>query len=75
MMITEAETELLRWFRDTYRARTDAVQAGTAPIEWLDEGTRVSWTEIDAKVEQLGIRREPLEMRLWWRQQEILGTR
>jgi hypothetical protein len=46
---------LAQWYRSEYARRTKAVKAGTAPIDWLAAGYRVTWTEVVAKAEELGI--------------------
>lgn len=44
-----------RWMRAEYARRTAAVEAGTAPIDWADPGTRVAFSECVAKAQELGI--------------------
>jgi len=42
----------------------EVVSAGTPRIDWLDPGTRVSWSEIVAKAEEFGIKSDPVTLRL-----------
>jgi hypothetical protein len=64
--MTKAEADLLRWFKATRAARTRAVKNGSAPIDWLDKGTRVAWSEIWNKAQELGIKRDVVDLRTWW---------
>jgi len=64
--VTEAEAQLIDWFAAEYVRRTKAVREGTAPISWVPADYRVSWTEIWAKAEELGIKRNVVDMRNWW---------
>lgn len=65
--MTEAERKLLDWFDTEFKSRTKAVKNSTARIDWIDPGTRISWTEILSKAEELGITtRNAVEMRQWW---------
>lgn len=68
LVMTPEEQALLNWGREEFARRTKAVEDGTASIYWLDPGTRVSWTEICVKAEELGVKRakNPVEFRLWW---------
>jgi hypothetical protein len=69
--MTPADRQLLHWYNETYQSRTRAVRDNTARIDWLDPGTRVSWTEMVAKAEELGIRKNPVALRSWWH--EVTG--
>lgn len=42
------------WAREEFARRTEAVETGTAPIGWLDPGSRVGFSECVAKAETLG---------------------
>ena len=56
--------QLVKWYRRERRCRTAKVREGTARIDWLDPGTRVSWSEIVAKAEEFGIKSDPVTLRL-----------
>lgn len=56
--------QLKQWRRETFAERTRLLNAGQGRIDWLDEGTRVSWTEVVAKAEKLGVTLHPVELRL-----------
>ena len=56
-------TKLIDWIDSEYARRTKAVKNGTARIDWIDEGTRVSFSEIVAKAEALGIDTNPVSLR------------
>lgn len=56
-------TELTNWFRAEYQRRTMAIENGTGRVDWLDCGTRVSWSEIVSKARDLGITDDVVTMR------------
>jgi hypothetical protein len=64
--LTHAEAELLRWAGSEFKRRTRLVKVGAGKIDWLDPGTRVSWTEITTKAEALGIARKGVDLRTWY---------
>jgi len=66
---TPAENELIKWFDEQYAMRSRAVAEGTAKLDWYPEEYRVSWTEIWMKAEELGIKRNVVDFRLWWARQ------
>ena len=63
---TPAENELVKWYDETLLMRSRAVAQGTGKIDWLLPEYRVTWSEISAKAEELGIKRNVVDMRLWW---------
>lgn len=68
LVLTREEKTLLDWGNAEFARRTRAVEDGTADVYWLDPGTRVSWTEICAKAEELGVKRvqSPVDFRVWF---------
>jgi hypothetical protein len=57
--------DLIKWFWSEFNRRTDAIASGAARIDWLDTGTRVSWTEVVSKAEELGLdTSNPVKFRL-----------
>jgi hypothetical protein len=68
LSVDAARANLLAWFRAEYARRTAAVEAGTASIDWIVPDYRVSWSEVLAKAEALGLptnHGEAIELRLW----------
>lgn len=58
---------LVDWFEAEFTRRTVSVHEGTARIDWIALPYRVSFTELAAKAEELGIPIENgVEFRLWW---------
>lgn len=57
-------TELAKWYKNEYRRRTDAINNGEGRIDWLDEGTRVSFSEIQEKANEFGIQVNVVKLRL-----------
>jgi hypothetical protein len=54
--MTDDQLDLLAaWYRNEYRKRTKAVKDGTAIIEWLAPGYRVTLTEVRSHAESIGI--------------------
>ena len=66
---TPAENELIKWFDEQYAMRSRAVAEGTGRIDWVVPEYRITWSEITAKAETLGIVRNVVEFRLWWAKQ------
>ena len=64
--MTEAEQKLLRWHRAEYARRTAAAKKGIGSIDWMVPGYRISWSEIAAKAESLGVEKNVVEFRQWW---------
>jgi hypothetical protein len=64
--MTTAERELIAWFKSEFARRTRALGEGKGRIDWIDPGTRVSWSEITTKAEQLGINRDMVDLRNWF---------
>ena len=56
--------QLVKWYRREYDHRTAKVCIGIAPINWIDKGTRVSWSEVYSKARELGIESDPVTLRL-----------
>jgi hypothetical protein len=57
--------KLIAWFKAEYARRTAAIKTGKGRIDWLDPGTRISWSEVLAKADELGIdTRDPVNLRL-----------
>lgn len=67
--MTPQEKTLFCWFKRTLSERTTAVKENRAPIDWIDPGTRVSWSEVVSKASDLGIVRSPADLRVWWWEQ------
>jgi hypothetical protein len=63
--------DLLVWLRREYADRTKAVENGTGRIDWIVAAYRVSFSEIWAKAEQLGIPDDSVELRRWLARQKI----
>lgn len=53
------------WIKLQYDYRTDEIEQNRGRIDWIDPGTRVSFTEVWAKAEDLGIKMNVVEFRLW----------
>jgi urocanate hydratase len=70
-MMTPEQQKLLDWFDATFAQRTAAVENNTARIDWIDEGTRVSWSEIAMKAVEFGDLRDIVTLRRWW--EEVRG--
>jgi hypothetical protein len=66
---TPAERALIEWFDEQYMLRSWAVGQGTGKISWVVPEYRVTWSEVCAKAEELGIKRNVAEFRLWWARQ------
>ena len=64
-----SEQQLLKWFDEEYARRSRAVSDGTGKLDWLLPEYRITWSEITAKAEELGIKRNVVDMRLWWAKQ------
>lgn len=64
--MTKAKQMLMNWFDSEYRYRTYAVSQGTASIDWVLPEYRITWTEICAKAQELGITENAVDLRLWW---------
>jgi hypothetical protein len=64
--MTDAEAELLSWVKQEYLRRTRLIKVGAGKIDWIDPGTRVSWTEVVTKAEALGVARKGVDLRLWY---------
>lgn len=62
--MSEPIDELVAWVRAEYARRTRAIAAGNGRIDWLDPGTRVSWSEVFAKAHDLGMKCAPVELRI-----------
>ena len=70
--MTESERQLLNWVSTEYNRRSVALSEGHGRVDWLDPGTRVSWSEIIAKAESLGINRNPVNLRQWYHAQNFI---
>ena len=55
---------LVEWYKSEFKRRTDLLAAGNGRIDWIDPGTRVSFSEIWAKAEELGIEENPVTLRI-----------
>ena len=66
---TPAENELVKWYDEQYAMRSRAVAEGTGKLDWVLQEYRVTWSEITAKADALGINRNVVEFRLWWARQ------
>ena len=55
--------ELHAWYKAEYQRRTLAVEAGTSDIDWIVPEYRVTWTEVLAKAEALGLSLSIVELR------------
>lgn len=53
--------QITAWYRTVFALRTAEIHAGRGKIEWLDRGTRVSWSELVAYAETLGIELRPTD--------------
>jgi hypothetical protein len=63
--MTDPQIQALRkWYRQEFDRRTKLLEAGNGRIDWLDKGTRVSWSEVWIKAQDLGINLGPAELRL-----------
>jgi hypothetical protein len=40
---------------------TKAIRDGKAELSWIDRGTRVSWTEVVARAETMGVTLHPTD--------------
>lgn len=66
--MTPNERALLDWHDAEYARRSAAVLDGTARIDWIVPEYRVSWSELAAKADELGIDRNLVDLRRWWDQ-------
>lgn len=65
---TEAERALVAWYRAELARRTQAVEAGTAPIDWVEPEHRITRSELVAKADALGIHLNPVAFTYRWEQ-------
>jgi hypothetical protein len=49
-----------------------ALARGQGRIDWVDPGTRVSFSEVVAKAQDLGVGRDPMNL-CWWLSANIPG--
>jgi hypothetical protein len=63
-MTAEKVRALRSWFDAEFRHRTKMLEAGEGKISWLNPGTRVSFSEVCAKAEELELSSNPVELRL-----------
>jgi hypothetical protein len=70
---SDPKHELMAWYCAEYDKRTKAVEEGVAPIDWAVPEYRISWTEVVSKAEGLGILTSPLDLRLWFHEQQTKG--
>lgn len=58
--------KLLRDLRDWYIAEFNRrTELANENIDWTIPAYRVSWTEVAAAAERLGIKMNPVDLRLW----------
>ena len=60
------EQQLINWAAVEFDRRTQLLREGEGQIDWIDPGTRVSWTEIVERARDLGITMNVVELRHWW---------
>lgn len=60
-MTKSQAAQIAHWFHRTFDQRTAALEAGDGKIEWLDRGTRVSWTELVSFAETIGVTLHPTD--------------
>lgn len=56
--------KLIAWYKAEYKRRTDLLDRDQGQIDWLDPGTRVSFSEVWAKAEELGVNESPVTLRI-----------
>lgn len=56
--------KLRQWRRAEFKRRTALLQVDLGRIDWLDPGTRVSFSEVCEKARELGIDLPVTELRL-----------
>lgn len=62
MSITREQAEALaRWYRAERAKRTEAVRNGTAKWDWIVPQYRVSFTEVQAYADSIGISLHPTD--------------
>ena len=61
---TQLLQELRRWRHAEFTRRTRALEAGADRIDWVDPGTRVSFSEVCEKARELGLEMNVVELRL-----------
>jgi hypothetical protein len=55
--------ELIYWYKREFRQRTALLAKGEGRIEWIDAGTRVSFSEVCEKADDLGLEMNVVELR------------
>jgi hypothetical protein len=69
MISTDKEKleQLVKWHRETWIARTRAVEAGEpGSLFWVPPEARIMMCEVQAKAEELGVEDfESIEFRMW----------
>jgi hypothetical protein len=63
--MTTAHAHLATWFKTEFARRTKLLEAGDGRIDWIDAGTRVSFSEVSAKAGELGLPDDVVALRLW----------
>lgn len=59
--------ELRSWCRAESKRRKAAVDAGTAPVDWVLKEYRITWTEVLIQAAEFGLQvNDPVGLRLWW---------
>jgi len=61
MISSHHKYKIKNWYQDQYWFRTRALNKGEGKIDWVDPGTRVSWSEVVAYAETLGLQLSPLD--------------
>lgn len=66
--MTPTEYSLVTWARREHARRTRLLREGKGQIDWIVPEYRVTWTEVCAKAEELGLEpyKDILGFRLWW---------
>jgi len=54
-MTPEQEAKIVAWYRETYMARTEAIEAGNARIDWIVPEYRVTLTETRSYADSIGV--------------------
>ena len=68
--MSPAQQELVKWERREYRRRSRLLRLGhpQAQIDWVSPEYRVTWSEVCAKADELGLEpgKDIVSFRLWW---------
>lgn len=64
--MNSAERALIQWYENEFVRRTIATYAGEGEAVWAVVSSRLPWTDVIFKAEDLGLRLPPSRLWLWW---------